>query len=458
MYNPASLIHNLEQISSRNQKESMLLESFLYYSTLDKSAEDWQFHTLLKLCFDPFTTFGIKNIPLKTSIATSAINLDSRSYVELFISSLQRLAVREVTGNDAIALVDLLKDACSCKLLWNNWYRRILLKDLKCGVDVKTINKVYKRAFPSVREPLVTLFECQLAMDSTKHEHQMTGSKLVSVKLDGVRVLAVVLTNGEIKLYSRNGKELQNFPSIINSLRQFIKFPLEEAIVLDGEIMSSSFQDLMKQVHRKENVDTKDASYYIFDYIPLRDFQQGVCFIPQGKRVEILRELFLPILPPSIQLLENKTVDLSTPEGLNEFRVINNQAIQNHYEGLMIKDPRAPYECKRTSSWLKLKPFIDVTLSVIAVEEGTGKNVGRLGALICKGFDLDCEIEVSVGGGFSDEQRKSFWDHKDTLIGRLVEVRADNLTLNQHKVAEKIYSLRFPRFLCFRDLVKGEKL
>ena len=118
----------------------------------------------------------------------------------------------------------------------------------------------------------------------------------------------------------------------------------------------------------------------------------------------------------------------------------------------MIKEPNAGYECKRSVAWLKLKPFIEVSLTVVATEEGTGKNVGRMGALICEGQDDGRTICVNVGSGFTDEQRNEFWDCK--VDGHIVEVRADAITQNQ----DGTYSLRFPRFLRFRGFVAHEKI
>jgi DNA ligase-1 len=105
---------------------------------------------------------------------------------------------------------------------------------------------------------------------------------------------------------------------------------------------------------------------------------------------------------------------------------------------------------------LKAKPFIEVTLTVTATEEGTGRNVGKLGALICEGVDDGKSIKVNVGSGLSDEQRESFWHHKDDIIDQLVEVRADAITKNQDSIDE--YSLRFPRFKTFRGFEVGEKI
>ena len=101
-----------------------------------------------------------------------------------------------------------------------------------------------------------------------------------------------------------------------------------------------------------------------------------------------------------------------------------------------------------------MKPFIEVSLTVVAVEEGTGKNVGKLGALVCEGVDDGKSIRVNVGSGFTDTDRDTFWNDSEALIGQLVEVRADAITQNQ----DGSYSLRFPRFLHFRGFDNGEKI
>ena len=95
-------------------------------------------------------------------------------------------------------------------------------------------------------------------------------------------------------------------------------------------------------------------------------------------------------------------------------------------------------------------------MTVKAVEEGTGRNVGKLGALIVEGTDGGKFIKTNVGSGLSDNDRQEFWTGKDKLIGQVVEVRADAITQNQDSQDE--YSLRFPRFLRFRGFEIGEKL
>jgi DNA ligase-1 len=227
-------------------------------------------------------------------------------------------------------------------------------------------------------------------------------------------------------------------------------------LVLDGEIMSSSFQDLMKQVHRKDNVEAGDAILNLFDVLPLEDFEKGIYNKTQRVRstmVSFWVEQNKDMLP-NVTALTNEEVDLDTEEGQARFTEINAKAVAGGYEGIMIKDPEAPYECKRSVAWLKLKPFIEVSLTVVGVEEGTGKNVGKLGAFIVEGVDDGKAIRTNVGSGLTDNMRECFWEAADELIGNIVEVRADAVTQNQ----DGTYSLRFPRFKGFRGFEPGEKL
>lgn len=212
----------------------------------------------------------------------------------------------------------------------------------------------------------------------------------------------------------------------------------------------------MKQVHRKSDVNAGDAILYMFDIVPLEDFQKGHWKMSQSERTATLQNWFDLEQEnlPNVRILEQEEVDLDTAEGKRRFKEINQDAIDGGYEGIMIKDPKAKYECKRSHAWLKLKPFIEVSLTVTAVEEGTGRNVGKLGALVCEGVDDGKTIRVNVGSGFSDDARNDFWVSRDDIIGKVVEVRADAITRNQ----DGSYSLRFPRFLHFRGFKDGEKI
>jgi DNA ligase-1 len=315
------------------------------------------------------------------------------------------------------------------------------------------VNKVVKNISASDKY-IVPTFSCQLAQDSIDQQTKMTGTKMLEVKLDGVRVLTFVYPDGRVVQFSRNGKELDNFPKIREQFVGISSF-FSDPWVFDGEIMSAKFQDLMKQLNRKENVQTDDAVLHLFDMIPMQEFIAGRCDVSQEIRSESLSIWYDLVQEhtPNIKILSNQIVDLNTTTGREIFREMNEKAIEGGYEGIMIKDPSAPYECKRSASWLKLKPFIDVSLEVVDIEEGTGKNAGSLGAIVCEGVESGKNIRVNVGSGFSDEQRSEIWSSKD-VIGKVAEIRADAITQNQ----DGTYSLRFPRFITWRGFGDGEKI
>ena len=432
-----SVIVSLEDHNSRLNKEAIILAQAEF-------GNDELFQGF-RLALDPMITFGLKQIPEKKDADGPGLDWDS------FIFIIDGFINRSVTGNAARDTVVELMNRATVRQ-WNGWYRRILIKDLRCGVSEKTVNKVVEKKWPDYAVPV---FSCQLAHDSANHESKVTGQKLIEVKLDGVRVITIVYPDGRVDQFSRNGKEFANFPHI---KEQFAKVASGLAVpyVFDGEVMSSSFQDLMKQVHRKDNVNAGDAILYLFDIVPLEDFQKGVWNMKQSERTAILQNWFdnEQTNLPSVRVLEQEEVDLGTEEGNKVFKQINQDAIDGGYEGIMIKDINAPYECKRSHAWLKLKPFIEVSLNVVAVEEGTGKNIGKLGALVCEGVDDQKKIVVNVGSGFTDEHRDDYWINKNKLLGMVTEVRADAITQNQ----DGTYSLRFPRFKGFRGFAIGEKL
>jgi DNA ligase-1 len=273
--------------------------------------------------------------------------------------------------------------------------------------------------------------------------------------LDGVRVVTVInAQNKTATMYSRNGKLLENFGHITSAIEANID-QFERSLVLDGEMVSSSFQALMKQVHRKSDVQSEDARLMLFDILPVSEFQRGESVMGQGRRSKLLRSMKPTFdLIGSIDIIPQIEVDLDSYVGELEFKQYNKDAIEAGFEGIMIKDLDAPYECKRSASWLKMKPFIEVSLAVTEVEEGTGRNEGKLGALVCEGEDDGHQIRVNVGSGFSDSNRDEFWGNRDGVVGQIVEVRADAITQNQ----DGTYSLRFPRFLRFRGFKVGEKI
>ena len=431
---PWKIIQELEADNSRLKKEAIIKR--------ESDADNQRFFDGVCMALDGFRTFGVQKVPVSKK--------DGKGLEEArFLDTIKKLEDRTLTGNE---MRDTIEDLCNRSKMeeWNDWYRRILIKDLRCGVTHKTINKHSKYKVP--------VFECMLATDSVKHEKKMVGNVIVEPKLDGVRVIVICdVDKDEVKLFSRNGKELSNFPTINKTFDDMLD-QMSESMVFDGEVMSDDFQTLMREIHRKSGAKTQDAKLNLFDCLPLSEFKNGGSNSVNDailKRKEML-ESFKFHLKSNIHLVEYVKMNLSDEDGQKQFADYNKMCIDRGFEGIMVKPVNGVYECKRSTLWLKVNPFIEVSLKVIDTEEGTGRNVGKLGALIVEGKDDGKFIKTNVGSGLSDSDRETYWKAKDKLIGQVVEVRADAITQNQN--AKDEWSLRFPRFLRFRGFKVGEKL
>lgn len=441
----ANWIHRLNESDSRLHKESVI-KSALTAATLGSSNAD-RFLKLARDCYNPFITFGVKQVPVTEGL------VDRENPWEEFSTLLDQLAQRDLTGHAARDCIEEISKRFD-SVEWNIFCRPVICKDLRAGISEKTINKIVKK---TVYE--IPVFGCQLATNC-EGRPEMRGLKRLEPKLDGVRVLMYVTgvsSTGlcEVTCYSRNGKLFENFTHIEDQIKKNIKEITNTAsrlfangFVLDGEVIGNTFQELMRQARRKENVQAADSVFNIFDIIPLNDFVRGGWDKPLSGRIEVLERL-RPVLDkmPNVELLPHIMVDLDTDKGKAEFKKYANDTVAQGFEGVMIKDVNAPYECDRNTYWMKYKPVYDFDLTVIGVEEGTGKNAGKMGALICEGVDDGKHIVVNVGSGYTDEEREQYWADQNLVIGQTAVVLADAITQNQNGS----YSLRFPRFKTFRN-------
>ena len=425
---PWKIINELESDNSRLFKEDVI----------EKYLNDQNFQEGLAMCLDPLVTFGVKQVP---ECDQDGKGLEWNS----FKKAANLLIEREKTGHAARDLILELINF-SKKDQWNDWYRRILIKDLRCGVSEKTVNNVAKRMNLDFKVPV---FSCMLAHDGAKHPKKIKGNCLVEYKYDGVRVVAIV-KNSKATLYSRNGKIFHNFPHIEMALSK----AEYNNTVFDGEVMSDDFQALMKQVYRKSGAKTDDAYLALFDILPLKEFNKGKSILNSLERKEVLNNL-AKTFDDVIKLVDYEIINFDNESGQNKFSIMNKEALDKGFEGLMIKPNDNFYECKRSHAWLKIKPFIEVTLKIVDIQEGTGKHEGKLGAFQVEGNDDGRFFSLSVGSGLTDEDREKFWAAKDKLIGRLVEIRADAIT---QSIEGEHFSLRFPRFKNFRGFKEDEKI
>ncbi len=442
----ASWVRKLNESDSRLHKEDVIKQA-LEAATLG-SINAQMFLGLTKATYNPFVTFGVRKVPDTIGV----INAENpwHDFNELLL----KLSKRQLTGNAALSAIEEIAYRFNSDE-WNNFCAPVIRRDLRAGISDKTINKICKKT-----EYEIPTFGCQLATNS-EGRPEMKGTKRLEPKLDGVRVLMMVISNdfGEVvtTCFSRNGKVFENFNHIEKQVSDnFMKLvraskeaqQLSYGFVLDGEVIGNSFQELMRQARRKENVQAEDSVFNVFDIVPLNDFRRGYWNAQLHKRINTLESMRSVIDDmPNVELLPHIMVDLDTAAGRDQLNRYAKDQVNSGFEGIMIKDVDAPYECKRNTFWMKWKPTITVDLTVVGLEEGTGRNSGRLGALVCEGMDDGKFIQVNVGSGYSDEDRDSYWKDSNLIVGRTAEILCDVITQNQ----DGTYSLRFPRFVRFRD-------
>ena len=437
---PQAIIAKIEATASRIEKEAILAQA------VDENIPE--FFDGLKYCYDQLITFGVKEVP--ESNVLNGQGLPWLAFVELAES----LRYRKLTGHDARDAI-LLAMSVATQDQWNGWYRRILIKDMRAGFSETTVNKVVKKL--KRPEYAIPVFACQLAEPADSHQKLMSGPVICDPKYDGTRAIVYLnYLNHTVTIYSRNGKVFKNFGHIEKGLEPLIDVFGRDTI-LDGEIISSSFQELMKQVHRKTDVDALDAKLIVFDTLPAVEFQQGKSVMRQRTRLNFLKGYKNAIQDTKVaEIVDSQEFDLSNPSSKADFNKWAASVVEAGLEGVMVKNPDAVYECKRTTAWLKIKPSITLDLVVVSIEEGTGRNKGRAGALVCEGVDNGRKIRVNVGSGLSDQDREEIWRDPTAVIGSIAEVEADAVTKSQDENSE--WSLRFPRFKTWRSFGTAGKI
>lgn len=370
---------------------------------------------MLNMALNPFVTFGVANVPVHSAGSQEL----TASGVMVYLDILSSLKNRQLTGNNAKnKLAEFISrfDGKGQDLLVS-----ILQKDLKAGVSIKTVNSALGKFIPE--------FTVQLA---DKFESGMQVKLPVSVepKLDGLRCIAIKNGNNSVALFSRNGKPLE-FPAIEAELSEI----MADNEVFDGEIFhSKGFQSLMTQARRMHDRDeadmTDNIAYHVFDALPYQDFLKGKCALSLKARKGTVKE----------RLAANKSsLITSTPvftaSCMEEINALYEGCVEQGYEGIMVKDPSAAYECKRSPGWLKYKPVNDFDCTILEAVEGEGKYKNMLGAF--KVMQPNAVI-CMVGSGFTDSERADLWNSRDSLVNMTVEI--------QYQELSKDGVMRFPVF------------
>ena len=374
--------------------------------------------------YNPFYQFYMKKVP--TTKVAGKDTLDKK--IDALTYLLDTLRNRKVTGN---AARDMVQDFLgSFNKISQDIIGRILKKDLKIGMSGKSANKVWKNLIPEFSVALAKTYKGKVDI--------FDGTWLTSRKLDGCRCITIV-ENGDIKFFSRNGKEFTTLNVLKESLKNINK---KDSFVLDGEICitdgkgNEDFSSIMKEI-RKKNHTIKTPRYYVFDMLTLEEFYAKKSKRTLRERLDVLVKDF-PLDNNVIKQLEQYLV---TEDSFSEMQ----EYVQKYgWEGLILRRD-CGYKGKRSNDLLKVKKFFDDEYKVLDIETGPFTHSVRgkgqvtedmLTAVIVKHKGYN----VSVGSGFSIEQRKEFLKNPKKIVGKTITVQYFEESKNQNGGI----SLRFP--------------
>jgi DNA ligase-1 len=410
-----NFIEEMKATSSTNDKKSIL-----------KKYDSPILRKLFEYVYSPFKQYYVTSDNLKKRQDLSFDNYD-----DLF-SMLDDLSERRVTGHSAIQAVNgfIEKNKEFANVIYD-----VIDRNLKTRATTTLINSVMPGTVPTFDVALAEKFE-----GNEKKVNFDSGEWWASRKLDGVRCIAVIDENGDIKFYSRAGNEFLTLGVLAEELKSLNL----RSVVLDGEVCImkdgclEDFQGIIKEIGRKEHT-IQNPMYYVFDMLQTEEFNSQVGETSLSARLLQLGVFFslhadLKHAAPLVQ------IQVSSREHFEEMVA---DATNLGYEGIMIRKD-VGYEGKRSKNLLKVKKMHDAEYVVVDVENGTHR-------VIENGREIEEEMlravmvehksnRVRVGSGFSIDQRRFYYQNPDEILGKTITVQYFEETTDQHGD----HSLRFP--------------
>lgn len=393
------------------------------------------FKELLKFLLDPMIVTGINKKKINKEVRITYYETESYDYdlADLF----DYVKAHNTGTDDNIAFVQWYIQKLTNDEKLQDFLKSIITKSLKLGIDVKTVNKVYGKDFiPKLDVMLGTSIEkCKIPQGTWFS---------ISQKLNGSRCFYY-----KGKLYTRQGKVYTDCEHIIKDIESLFIDYLPHSYVFDGELIlkdktlgdSEAFQKGVGIANSNQE-NKEELKLVIFDMLTSEEFEIGKSVYTYSQRKEQLIRLKEIIKQFNLSNIEVVPMFYEGTDQNSIWKWLD-YAEENDMEGIML-NLDTYYECKRTKNLIKVKKFYTLDLKVTDVIEGDGRLKGTLGALVVdyKGN------KVNVGTGFSDKQRKEFWENKEDIIDRVIEVKYKEITKNKDTGLE---SLQFPVFISLRE-------
>ncbi|UYL05382.1 DNA ligase [Klebsiella phage KP13-7] len=435
-----SILNEIKNTSSTNAKKDILREN----------KNNILLQKVIKYALDPLKVYGYKKLPEPVSDGFKMSLNDA-------LDALDRIASREFTGHagrDFIASVLGSVNEDDAEVL-----RKVLSKDLECGIQEKLCNDVFGKQFikdePYMRCGLLDSKSIR-GIDFSKY-----GYAISELKCDGCYMNHSVI-NGSVTSTSRNGRTY-DFLGIrdeeMNKLSDILKrldtrfdsgcIFMGECLMLDeyGKIQDRKTGNGLIQKAMRGTISIAEAHNVLFvfwDIVPRTAFESGEWKVERKERRELLEKAIQELNSTYIRMVEYKKVT-----NLKEAFDYNTELMTRGEEGSVLKCESGYWKSHTSPKQLKMKLKMQVDLRIKGFNEGEGKRKGMLGSLILESDEG--ELEVSCGTGIKEKDEEwtfqTIWNNRDKLMGAIVTVETNDII--QDKRTNKP-SLFLPVFQEFR--------
>lgn len=340
------------------------------------------------------------------------------------LESLKTLSSRQVTGNKALAFLTGLEATLTeddGELLY-----RVVQRDLRAGFTEGTVNKVWPG--------LIYVHPYQRCSSfNKKNLAKIRFPAFSQTKSDG-KYTDIVVEDHQLKHMSRQGTVMPF--SLPERDKLFMKYP---GYVFMGESLARNEDGtLMPRAEGNGYLDSSDVNpsrvvFVLWDMVPLADWRAGICNIDYKTRLNTLKRAIADMGSPNVLLANTKVVN-SGAEILAHFK----EEVEKGEEGTVIKNQHAHWKDGTSPDQIKCKIEFECELEVFQVNEGTGINVGKLGAFGMQ--SAEGMVKVFVGTGYKQKEREALFT--DAEIGGIWTVKANDITKDRNS---ETFSLFLPR-------------
>ena len=303
----------------------------------------------------------------------------------------------------------------------------ILGRDLKCGINIKNINKVFKNLIPKPNYMRCAVF-------SEKLVKKIHFPAMLQLKMDGT-YREFNVSNGTVSAKTRAGEEYQN-EVLFDILKSFPDGYYMGELTIDGESRFTG-NGLINSL----NPPLDKIIFTCWDFLTFDEYTGKVktSYIDRFNRLQNLIESrdF-----KQVKLVENHIVN-SVSEALKQVSLWMSEGL----EGGVLKDFNNTFKNGTSNTQLKIKLKVDAEMRITGFTEGTPgtKREGKIGAIQFANDEGTIKGQCS---GFSDAELEEFSKNKDSLVGKIISVEFNDITKAENN---EYYALSHPRFIEIRN-------